>query len=525
MGAGNEISIQGKERGVKDMKKLWMTVLFVFLVGLMVPLSAKADEKKPVLMWTNMYLHEGKFSPLDNLKDKRTEWRSTDPSVVEVYPNGNVLAKKQGTAVIIATLEGEEYYCKIRVGDKPYREWENIVTEPKFTIYNGILFDYAGNNAEVVVPDGVHTIREEAFAYCTETLEKVVLPDSVTTIEAEAFANCTKLKEVQFGQGLKSIGDAAFENCKALESISSLSCVETIGARAFWRCEKLWNIGRLDCLQQVGTNAFALTPWLEMQQKENPFVIFNGILIDGDQCAGTVKIPNTVKIIAPGAFSFNTKIESVEIPVSVTAIASGAFTCCYKLKSISMADSVQTIEGGAFEQCIRLKNIRLSNGLQKIGNQAFRQCKRLYNISIPESLTELGEDVFMFCEGMKFVTISPDMETKLCTQLLEEIKDKCKDTVKIYTITEELRPEVRDIIEASGLQLCDLELLEDGVQLRRGEVFEQRLESRAKASWKSEDTSVATVNKYGKIIARGKGSTVVTVTIYGKEYSCTVTVQ
>ena len=85
------------------MKKLWMTVLFVFLVGLTVPLSAKADEKKPVLMWTNMYLHEGKFSPLDNLKDRRTEWRSTDPSVVEVYPNGNVLAKKENVEIGVGT--------------------------------------------------------------------------------------------------------------------------------------------------------------------------------------------------------------------------------------------------------------------------------------------------------------------------------------------------------------------------------------------------------------------------------------
>ena len=108
---------------------------------------------------------------------------------------------------------------------------------------------------------------------------------------------------------------------------------------------------------------------------------------------------------------------------------------------------------------------------------------------------------------------------------MDEVKDHCKDTVKVYTITEELQAEVREIIEASGLTLCDLKLLGDEVILKKGEIFEQRLESRAKASWKSEDTSVATVNKYGKIVARGKGSTVVTVTIYGKEYSCTVTVQ
>lgn len=506
------------------MKKFLMAVLIVVFVGLAVPLSVKAEEKKAVLMWTNMYLQEGKFSPLDNLKDKRTEWRSTDPSVVEVYPNGNVLAKKQGTAIIIATLEGEEYYCKIRVGDKPYREWENIVTEPRFTIYKGILFDYEGNNAEVVVPDGVHTIREEAFSYCTETLEKVVLPDSVTTIEAEAFADCKKLKEVQFGQGLKVIGDNAFENCRELESISSLSCVEVIGTWAFWRCEKLSDIGSLDSLQQIGGSAFGLTPWLEEQKKASSMVIYNGVLIEGDSCYGAVKIPDTVKTIAAEAFSFS-RIESVEIPDSVTSIGTNAFLACSQLKSVSMADSVQTIGRLAFEGCSHLKNIRLSNGLLEIGDDAFRQCRRLYNISFPESLEKIGTDLFVLCDRMKFVTVSPHIDKQLCKQLLDEVKKHCKDTVKVYTIAEELQPEVREIIEASGLPLCDLKLLAEDVQLKQGEAFEQRLESRAKANWKSEDTSVAAVNKYGRIVARGKGSTVVTVTIYGKEYSCTVTVQ
>ena len=314
------------------MKKLWMVALLVCFVGLSVPLSVKAEEKA-VLMWTDIYMYEGgKSSPLDNLKVPGIEWKSTDPSVATVTKKGRVYPKKEGMAVIVATFEGKEYYCRVRVGDKPYQEWENIVDEPKFSIYNGILFDYAGKNAEVVVPDGVHTIWTEAFEYCTETLEKVVLPDSVTTIEAEAFAGCTKLKEVQFGQGLKSIGGQAFYRCENLEVISSLSNVEWISTYAFWRCDKLEDIGSLDSLKGIGAGAFASTPWLEAQLAvNNSMLICNGILIDGKQCAGAVKIPNTVKIIAPGAFSFNTKIESVEIPESVTIIGSGAFTCCYKL--------------------------------------------------------------------------------------------------------------------------------------------------------------------------------------------------
>ncbi len=510
------------------MKKLWMAVLLVLFVGLAVPMSVKAEEEKIVLNWTDLYLYEGgKSYPLDCLKDPRTEWKSTDPSVASVTKKGRVYPEKQGTAVIVATLEGKEYYCRVRVGDKPYQQWENIVTEPKFSIYNGILFDYAGNTAEVVVPDGVHTIGEWAFRYCTETLEKVVLPDSVTTIEEKAFESCTKLKEVQFGKGLKTIGAEAFYQCKNLEVISSLSNVEWISRGAFWCCDKLTDIGSLDSLKGIGWGTFASTPWLEAQLAENnSMLICNGILVDGSQCSGAVKIPNTVKTIATAAFQGNLKIESVEIPDSVTAIGSGAFSDCYKIKSISMADSVQVIGGAAFEKCYRLKNIRLSNNLQSIGDNAFWHCKRLYNLALPESLTELGDDLFRFCDGIQYVTVSPEIDKKLCEKLLYEIKENCPDNVKIYTVAEELNPEAKKLIEDSGLALCDLKLLAtEDITIKKGDTFEQRLESYAKAKWTSSNPSVASVNKYGKITARKQGKAVITVSIYGRQYSCNVMVK
>ena len=35
-----------------------------------------------------------------------------------------------------------------------------------FLIENGILTEYRGNKKDVVIPDGVTSIGEEAFSYC-----------------------------------------------------------------------------------------------------------------------------------------------------------------------------------------------------------------------------------------------------------------------------------------------------------------------------------------------------------------------
>lgn len=55
-----------------------------------------------------------------------------------------------------------------------------------FLISGDILVAYKGNLPEVVIPDGVRVIAEEAFRNHTE-LKKVHLPASVTDIGNDAF--------------------------------------------------------------------------------------------------------------------------------------------------------------------------------------------------------------------------------------------------------------------------------------------------------------------------------------------------
>lgn len=61
-----------------------------------------------------------------------------------------------------------------------------------FTIENGVLTKYTGTAANVIIPDGVTSIRYSVFENCT-SLTSVTIPESMTTIGCYAFRGCTSL--------------------------------------------------------------------------------------------------------------------------------------------------------------------------------------------------------------------------------------------------------------------------------------------------------------------------------------------
>ena len=82
--------------------------------------------------------------------------------------------------------------------------------ESDFVIENGVLIEYQGSGGDVVIPDGVISIGDGAFAYCG-SLKSVTIPDSVTSIGEWAFYNCNSLESVTIPDSVTNIGDHAFE--------------------------------------------------------------------------------------------------------------------------------------------------------------------------------------------------------------------------------------------------------------------------------------------------------------------------
>ena len=120
---------------------------------------------------------------------------------------------------------------------------------------------------EVIIPNGVTTIRVCAFYGCT-SLTSVTIPDSVTTIGEYAFSDCTSLKyneyhnayylgndnnpyvvlvkaksknitSCEINENCKFIHSKAFFKCTSLTNITIPNSVITIGEHAFSKCSSL----------------------------------------------------------------------------------------------------------------------------------------------------------------------------------------------------------------------------------------------------------------------------------------------
>ncbi|MCM1007097.1 MAG: leucine-rich repeat protein [Ruminococcus flavefaciens] len=256
------------------------------------------------------------------------------------------------------------------------------------------------------------------------------------------------------GKPVTSIGERAFAIYNAYHitgTITIPSSITSIGELAFSMCN-FTNCIIPSSVTSIGSKAFKETPWLDNMRKQNSLVIINNILIDAQNAAGDVVIPNGVTDISGYAFSRNTNVTSVTLPNSVKTIGNCAFEVCESLEKINIPNtvteigafafdrckklsgtitipgSVKTISSWAFANCTSLTNIVMQNGVINIGINAFRNCSsvtsvtipntvqtiengafseehKLTNIVIPESVKSIGRSCFEYCYKLKAVTI------------------------------------------------------------------------------------------------------------------------
>ena len=369
--------------------------------------------------------------------------------------------------------------------------------EEDFVIKDGVLTKYVGVGGDVVVPDGVVAIDSYAFDCIGGRVDNVIsvtLPDTVT-----------------------SIGNGAFRRCKNLKSINMSDSVTSIGRDAFWGCEKLMEISSLDGVKSIGSSAFGITPWLDERRKEDPIVVINGILIDGQTCEGDVIIPNTVTTIVGSAFQ-SKELTSITIPDSVTDIGVTAFAGSRNLVTVKMADSVESVGEEAFRDCIKLKNVRLSNSLKVIEKWTFANCRSLTQITIPYSVSKIDEIAFRGCKSLKYVTISYKI-TSAESDVLSP-SDKCPN-ITIYGLEKSY---IQSYAKENNIPFKPLAIAVTKKTLAVGDKYTLKMNSLAGCTWKSSNKSIATVDSYGKVTAKKKRKVTITANLYGRCYQCVVTI-
>ena len=111
----------------------------------------------------------------------------------------------------------------------------------------------------VNIGDGVTTIGNSAFRSCSQIVE-ITIPASVTSIGNNAFSSCSGLTTVNFADNsqLKTIGGSAFLLCSNLAAIDLAKCtqLEKIGKNAFRSCTQLSVITIPASVTSIGEYAF-----------------------------------------------------------------------------------------------------------------------------------------------------------------------------------------------------------------------------------------------------------------------------
>ena len=108
-----------------------------------------------------------------------------------------------------------------------YKSVDNIIYTKDMTS----LVIAAGGLESVNIPEGVTSIKDSAFSYCTH-LTSIHFPQSLTSINDWAFEYCVELTEAVLPSNLQSIKNGAFSGCKNAE-IKLPESITTIEHRVF----------------------------------------------------------------------------------------------------------------------------------------------------------------------------------------------------------------------------------------------------------------------------------------------------
>jgi len=503
-------------------------------------------------------------------KEEETVWEDAAKGVVESGTCGDHLTwtlNDMGTLTITGTGDMEDY--SIFGSDVPWYDSSTTIT--KVTIGNGVTrigdssFQKCSNLTSISIPEGMTSIGKRAFLECgrltsvnipnsvtsigdsafsgcssmpsvgipnsvtsigrnafygCSSLTSVSIPNSVTSIGDQTFSGCGSLTSVVFPNSLTSIGMYAFKTCSSLKSVTIPNNVASIGGWAFAECSSLESVTIPNSVTSIGTKAFHNTPW---QNAKGDFSIINGILLEYQGEDTNVIIPEGVTSIGGSAFERCTSLKSVTIPEGVRSIGDSAFNECSSLTSVTIPESMTLIEEGAFYGCRSVTDVYYESSKDKWtevsirkGNLAFENV--IHYVIDKAIITGLSSKTYTgtaliqspvvtlggtaLSEGIDYtVSYSNNINAGTVIVTITGTGDYMGTITATFMINKAAQS-----ITASDLSLTYLSSGKISVSGNQGAL-----------TYKSSDTTIATVNNSGNVTAKGVGTATITITAAATE--------
>lgn len=306
-------------------------------------------------------------------------------------------------------------------------------------IKNGVLLGYYGLGGDIVLPNTVTKIDNEALKG-NDNIVSITIPGSVKDIGNNAFEGCTKLERVIFTNPEKTsknliIRLSAFQNCKKLTECEIPARAYQVVGNIFKGCTSLTevkvNAANPYYFTQDGVlfgpalveyepqydDAYALQSYPAGRQ--GAYTIpskVNGKKIDQIWTSGFedasgltgISIPSSIGRLGTAAFE-GTGLTNVVIPDTVQQVDPAVFQNCTKLVSVKFPNGITEIDQYLFANCISLQHVDMPDSITKINIYAFHNCTSLTSLALPKNLSSLSVGCFDKCINLQHVVVPPSV--------------------------------------------------------------------------------------------------------------------
>ncbi len=259
--------------------------------------------------------------------------------------------------------------------------------------------EYKDNILNFEIDNGITIIGARAFNSCGKFTD-VVLPDTVTTIKEQAFDKT--LKTLTLSKNFSHFDVSAFTYSSGLEKIY---------------------------VHQENT-AFSSKDGI-LYNKDGSELYFypNGIMNE------SFTIPDGVRIIKDDAFSKNYVLKYISFNDCLEEIGDRAFKGTTMYALTALPSSLRRIGYRAFENCDNITIVSLPEGLEAIGERAFFSCDRLKEVHLPSSIKEIGGFAFSSSNYINKITFNGTQELWNTIQFADDWNNGIEDVTLTFNTT------------------------------------------------------------------------------------------
>ena len=233
-----------------------------------------------------------------------------------------------------------------------------------------------------------------------------IMPDKAECNGLEQSVGST-LKEVDFEEGIKRIGEYAFalmgpygvgSGTGALEKVTLPASLKSIGRSAFHGCSAIREIALPEGLETLGEHALARTAFTKLDIPSTVTGIGAGCFEQEDHLAlirfhGDAPVFEGTDVFLYTVAELTWPQEAAGWEAAMEALNTSSLFCHSDAEPVLTVPGIRILEESALQN-IGVSIIELTSGVESVGQDAFRNDNRDMLIRVPASVRQIHENAF-----------------------------------------------------------------------------------------------------------------------------------